>query len=161
MVIMNKNELSKLYGKRLFSLMEEMLNEFIEKNYTIEELIEALKDINETIRVGLYLMALEKSYEIALRLNVANLKLNEIRKEKFLEAFKKNETKRFLATLGKSDKISLMSDLGINVDIEKRALFNLEQRIYYELINESILQDQEIDRRNGVEQFLKHNSKKN
>lgn len=154
---MNENELKKLYGKTLFPLMEEMLNVFITSNYTIDRLVDSLKGINETVRVGLYLLALEKNEGvIALKINNANKKLNEIRKKEFIEAFKKNNVQRFLAMLGKSDKMSLMTDLGINEDQEKRALFTLEQRIYYEIINESILKDQEVDKRNGIEQFLKH-----
>ncbi len=154
---MNKDELKKLYGKTLFPLMEEMITEFTKSNYTVEMLIEALSNINETIRVGLYLIALEKNEGIlALKLNKANMKLNEIRKEKFLESFKNNETSKFLATLGKSDKISLMSDLGINEEPEKRVLFSLEERIYYELLSDSIKNDQETDKRNGMEQFLKY-----
>lgn len=154
---MNEKELKKLYGKTLFPLMEEMLDTFIASNYTVDGLVEALKNMNETIRVGIYLLALEKNEGIiALKINNANKKLNSIRKKEFLEAFKKNDTKSFLAMLGKSDKMSLMTDLGINEESEKRALFTLEQRIYYEIINESILKDQETDKRNGIEQFLKH-----
>lgn len=158
---MNKNELNKLYGNTLFPLIEEILDEFIAKNYSVEMIMDALSTINETVRIGIYLLALAKNEGVmALKIEKANKKLNEIRKEKFLEAFKKNDTARFLALLGKGDKISLMSDLGVNEDAAGRASFTLEQRIYYEILSEAIKSDQEVDKRNGLEQFLKHKRSK-
>ena len=119
---MKNKIINNLFGKELIQAMKEMLEEFIRLDFDVEQMVKAMKDINESVRIGLYLMALEKNYDtLAYKINVANKKLNIIRKEKFIEAYEKHQVDKFLSMLGKGDKISLMSDLGIDVDVRGRA----------------------------------------
>ncbi len=153
-----KNKLiNNLFGKELINAMKEMLTEFKKLKFDEHQIEKAMKGINESVRVGLYLMALEKNYDtIAYKINVANKRLNEERKEKFIEAYEKGEAKKYLAILGKVDKISLMSDLEIDVDVRERALLSNVERDYYKLISDSIMEEQEVDNRDGIDQFINY-----
>ncbi len=153
-----KNKLiNKLYGKQLLDAMNDLLKEFVALDYDDESIYKALKDINETVRVGLYLMSLEKNLtKFSYRINRVNRILNEERKLKFIESYKRKETDRFLALLGKGDKISLMGDLGVGVPLEERINFTKEQRDYYKIITDSIMKDQEYDKRDGIDTFIKY-----
>lgn len=146
---------NKLFGKDLMSAMNDMLKDIVYMNYDVEQLCEELSTVNESVRVGLYLMALENNLdEISIRINNANKILNDKRKEQFLEAYSKGEVERFLAILGKQDKISLMSDLGIDGSIRERANMSKEKKEYYKIISDSIFKDQELDQRDGIDRFI-------
>jgi len=94
---MKNKIINKLFGKELVQAMRELLEEFVNLDYDVDTMKKAMKDINESVRVGLYLMALEKNYDvIAYRIKKANAELNVIRKEKFLEAYKNKTTDKFL-----------------------------------------------------------------
>lgn len=152
---MSDKVVNKLFGKGLGSAMNDILKNIVYMNYDVEQICEELKDINESVRVGLYLMALENDLdEIAIRINNANKILNEERKSKFLEYYEKGEAQRFLASLGKQDKISLMSDLGIDGSLRERANMSKEKKEYYKVINDSIFKDQELDCRDGIDRFV-------
>ncbi len=154
---MNNKVINDLFGKDLITAMQELLEEFVALDYDIGMLLNKLKNVNESIRVGLYLMALERNYNsMVLKINSVNKMLNNERKDKFLEAYKKGEMEKFLALMGKNDKISLMEDLGVNVDIKGRALLSKEKRKYYDILSESIMDDQVIDARNGIDRFIKY-----
>ena len=154
-----KNKLiNDLFGKELVHAMKEMLDEFKKLKFDEHQIEKAMKNINESVRVGLYLMALEKNMDnIAYMINVANKRLNIERKEKFIEAYKKGETMKFLSMLGKGDKISLMSDLGVDLDVRGRALLSPVEKDYYRIISNSIMNDQTLDQRNAIDQFIVHN----
>ncbi len=154
---MKNKIINNLFGKELIQAMREMLEEFNNFHFDVDEIVKAMKDINESVRVGLYLMALEKNMDVlAFKINTANRKLNIIRKEKFLEAYEKKEVDKFLSMLGKGDKISLMSDLGIDVDVKGRAALSKEQRDYYRIISNSIMDSQKDDKRDGIDKFMKY-----
>lgn len=152
---MNNSIVKKLFGDDLMDAMREKLSEFQIGNYDIDTLYSALKSTNESVRIGLYLMALENNFDdLAYRLKKVNNMLNIRRKKDFILAYKKKETDKFLATLGKPDKISLMKDLGVDVELNQRIHFTKEQRDYYEILSNSILLDQKSDERNGIDQFV-------
>ena len=153
-----KNKLiNDLFGKELIHAMKEMLEEFKRLKFDDRQIEKAMKNINESVRVGLYLMALEKNYdEIAYKINVANKRINITRKEKFIEAYEKGEAIKYLSILGKGDKISLMSDLGIDVDLKERALLSKVEKDYFTIISNSIMEDQKVDKRDGIDQFVKY-----
>ncbi len=153
--IMTKMITSKLYGKDVMSAMNDILKDIIYMNYDVEQICKELSMVNESIRVGLYLMALENNFdEIAIRISNANKILNEERKEKFLESYKSGEVEKFLSLLGRQDKISLMSDLGIDGSLRERSTMSKEKKEYYKIINDSIFKDQEIDKRDGLNNFI-------
>ena len=152
---MKNKIINSLFGKELVQAMKEMLEEFIRLDFDVEQIVKAMKDINESVRVGMYLMALERNLDsMAYKINVANKKLNIIRKEKFIEAYESKQVEKFLSILGKGDKISLMSDLGIDVDVRGRASLTKEQREYYRLISNSIMNDQKINQKDGIDSFI-------
>lgn len=154
---MNNKVINNLFGKELITAMQELLEEFVALDYDIGTLLNKLKNVNESVRVGLYLMALERNYNsMVLKLNFVNKMLNDERKDKFLEAYKNGEMEKFLAPMGKSDKISLMEDLGVNVDIKGRELLSKENKNYYDILSTSIMDDQVIDARNGIDRFIKY-----
>ncbi len=149
--------INDLFGNKLVQAMKEMLDEFRRLNFDEHQIQKAMKNINESVRVGLYLMALEKNYDtIAYKINVANKRLNIERKEKFIEAYQKGEANKYLSILGKSDKISLMSDLGVDVDLENRMRLPKVERDYYRVISNSIMEEQETDKRDGIDQLVKY-----
>lgn len=154
---MKNKIINNLFGKELIQAMREMLEEFVRLDFDVDQIVKAMKDINESVRVGLYLMALEKNLDtLAFKINSANRKLNILRKEKFLEAYEKKEVDKFLSMLGKGDKISLMADLGIDVDVKGRAFLSKEQREYYRIISNSIMTSQAEDQRDGIDKFIKY-----
>ncbi len=141
---MAKTITSKLYKKEIITIMNETLKEIVYMNYDVEQICKELALLNESVRIGLYLLALENDYdEIAIRINNANKILNEERKEKFLAAYEKGEVDKFLSLLGRQDKISLMSDLGIDGSLRERAMMSKEKKEYYKIISDSIFKDQE------------------
>lgn len=152
---MKSKIVNNLFGKDLVQAMRELLEEFVSLDYDVEMIQKAMKDINESVRTGLYLMALEKNYDvIANRIQKANRSLNEIRKEKFLQAYQNKKMDLFLASLGKGDKLALMSDLGLDVAVKDRGKFTKEEKEYYQLLSHSIMEDQELDQRDGIDQFV-------
>lgn len=158
---MKNKVINNLFGDELVKAMKDLLNEFVALDYDEKMLLKSLKGINESVRMGLYLMALENDKDkIAFRINKVNKELNEERKNNFLDAFEKNEAEKFLAMLGKSDKISLMDDLGVNVDVIERAGLTKEQKKYYEIISNSIYNDQSLDARNGIDRFITYKKDK-
>lgn len=154
---MKNKIINNLFGEELINAMKDLLNKFVGLDYDEQMLLKDLKGINESVRMGLYLMALENGEDqIAFKLNRVNKMLNADRKNDFLDAFEKGETDKFLAMLGKSDKISLMDDLGVNVDVKERASLSKIQKKYYEIISNSIFNDQSLDARDGIDRFIKY-----
>lgn len=138
---------SKIFGRDTMEIMNDMLKDIVYMNYDLEELCNTFSTVNEAIRVGLYLMALENGYdEISIRISNANKILNERRKGDFLAAYEDGTVERYLASLGRQDKISLMSDLGIDGTLRERANMSKEKKEYYRIISDSIFKDQELDR---------------
>ena len=154
---MKNKIINDLFGKELVQAMKEMLTDFRQLKFDEHQIEKAMKEINESVRVGLYLMALENNYDdLAYKINVANKRLNITRKEKFLEAYEKGEALKFLSILGKGDKISLMGDLGVDVDVRERAKLSKVDRDYYTIISNSIMEDQKYDNRDGISKFVKY-----
>ncbi len=154
---MNSSVINKLYGRELFSIMEDMVQTFKDLNYDEDTIYKNLRGINESVRVGLYLIALKKNYDVAAyRINKVNKRINEERAKGFIAAYKLKETDKFLSTLGKSDKISLMSDLGVDVSLEERIDLPDELKDYYTIISNSIMDAQEGDSRDGLDQFINY-----
>ena len=152
---MAKTIANKLYSKDVINAMNDVLKEIVYMNYDVEQICKELSSLNESIRVGLYLMALENNYdEIAIRISNANKALNEERKNNFLKAYEDGEVDKFLSLLGRQDKISLMSDLGIDGSLRERANMSDEKKKYYKIINDSIFKDQELDQRDGIDNFI-------
>lgn len=160
---MKKNSLvSKLYSNELVELMNEHIDEIIKKKLGVEDIYTKLKSINESVRVGIYLFAMERDeVEVAEKVKKVNEMLNARRKKEFELAYKKNEVDKFLATLGKSDKLALMKDLGVDVEMQQRIHFTSEQRDYYDILSKSILEDQSNDSRDGIDQFVKYKKENN
>jgi len=158
---MKNKVLNKLYGKELIDAMEDLLNQFYMLQADDSYVEKVLKDINETVRIGLYLMALEKNYDkLAFVLKRVNERLNIIRKEKFIKAYENKTVDKYLAMLGKADKMSLMHDLGIDGDVRERFKLTKTQRDYYKILSNSIMEDQEYDKRNGMQQFIIYHDEK-
>ena len=152
---MAKTIVNKLFSKDVINAMNDILKEIVYMNYDVEQICKELSSLNESIRVGLYLMALENNYdEIAIRISNANKALNEERKNNFLKAYQDGEVDKFLSLLGRQDKISLMSDLGIDGSLRERAIMSDEKKKYYKIISDSIFKDQELDQRDGIDNFL-------
>ncbi len=149
--------INNLFGEKLTLMMDEILEEFYLLDYSENDIQRVLKGFNESVRTGIYLLALEKNYDnIAYRINRANNKLNIIRKEQFIEAYENKRVEEFLKTLGKADKISLMSDLGVDLPLEERMKLPKRKLDYYKIISNSVMSDQENDTRNGLDTFLKY-----
>ena len=152
---MAKTIVNKLFSKDVINAMNDILKEIVYMNYDVEQICKELSSLNESIRVGLYLMALENNYdEIAIRISNANKALNEERKNNFLKAYQDGEVDKFVSLLGRQDKISLMSDLGIDGSLRERANMSDEKKKYYKIINDSIFKDQELDQRDGIDNFI-------
>ncbi len=89
---MKNKIINDLFGKELVQAMKEMLDEFKKLRFDEHQIEKAMKNINESVRVGLYLMALEKNMDnVAYKINVANKRLNYERKEKFIEAYQREK----------------------------------------------------------------------
>ncbi len=160
---MKKNSLvSKLYSNELIELMNEHIDEIIKEKLDVEDIYPKLKPINEAVRVGIYLFAMERNeVEVAEKVKQVNEMLDARRKKEFELAYKKNEVDKFLATLGKTDKLALMKDLGVDVDMQQRIHFTSEQRDYYDILSKSILEDQSNDSRDGIDQFVTYKKESN
>ena len=159
---MNNALIKGLFSEDLLKLMNEMLDEFILSDYDEEEIYNELKFMNESIRMGLYLLSLNKNFVYLLkRIDSVNKRINKERKEKFIEAFNSGNALKFLATLGKGDKLSLLDDLDINIHVKGSNGFSKLEFDYYNLITDSIKSSQEDDKRDGIDSFLKHKKEDN
>lgn len=149
--------ISNLFGEELTHVMYDMLAEFKGLDYDDDQILKVLKKFNESFRTGMYLLALQQNCDnIAYRINRVNRKLNIIRKEAFINAYSNKTTEEFLKTLGKADKISLLSDLGVDLPLEERMKLPKKKLEYYRIISNSVMLDQENDKRNGLDTFLKY-----
>lgn len=149
--------IKKLFGNDLTSMMQGMLDEFRTLDYDDQQIMKMLKGFNESVRTAMYLMALEKNYDaIAYRINRVNRKLNILRKEAFIEAYENKTADKYLKTLGKSDKISLLSDLGVDLPLDERMKLPRRKLDYFKIISNSVMIDQESDMRDGLDTFLKY-----
>ena len=150
-----------LYSDKLYAYMNELLDDFILSDYKEDEIYNELKFMNESIRMGLYLISLNKEFiYLSKRIDSVNRRINVERKEKFIEAFNDGTVDKFLATLGKGDKISLLNDLGLEVPASKRKNMSKTELDYYHVIVDSIKDSQEDDKRNGLDSFLRHRKDK-
>lgn len=149
--------IKKLFGNDLTSMMQGMIDEFRTLDYDDQQIMKMLKGFNESVRTAMYLMALEKNYDaIAYRINRVNRKLNILRKEAFIEAYENKTADKYLKTLGKSDKISLLSDLGVDLPLDERMKLPRRKLDYFKIISNSVMIDQESDMRDGLDTFLKY-----
>lgn len=149
--------INKLFGKDLTDVMYTMLEDFIKLDYDEEQIFKDLKKTNEPFRMGMYLLALESNFDtIAARINRVNKKINLIRKDDFIEAYEKKKTNEYLNTLSKADKISLLSDLGVDLPLEERMKLPKDKIEYYRIISNSVMLDQEKDNRDGLTTFLEY-----
>ena len=147
----------RLFGKDMLDLMSEMISEFVGSKYDEMKIYESIKDINESIRMGLYLVALDfNNGELAYTINRINKRLSDERIINFKKSIENNKEKNFLANLSKADKRSLLVDL--NIDVDEDELYKLSEldRKYYDCILNSILNDQEVDCRDGIDRFMKY-----
>lgn len=149
--------INKLFGKDLTDVMYTMLEDFIKLDYDEEQIFKDLKKTNESFRMGMYLLALESNFDtVASRINRVNKKINLIRKDDFIEAYENKKTTEFLNKLTKSDKISLLSDLGVDLPLEERMKLPKDKIEYYRIISNSVMLDQENDKRDGLTTFLEY-----
>ena len=149
--------INKLFGKDLTDVMYTMLEDFIKLDYDEDQIFKDLKKTNEPFRMGMYLLALESNFDtIAARINRLNKKINLIRKDEFIEAYEKKKTNEYLNTLSKADKISLLSDLGVDLPLEERMKLPKDKIEYYRIISNSVMLDQEKDNRDGLTTFLEY-----
>ena len=149
--------INKLFGKDLTDVMYTMLEDFIKLDYDEDQIFKDLKKTNEPFRMGMYLLALESNFDtIAARINRVNKKINLIRKDDFIEAYEKKKTNEYLNTLSKADKISLLSDLGVDLPLEERMKLPKDKIEFYRIISNSVMLDQEKDNRDGLTTFLEY-----
>lgn len=149
--------INKLFGKDLTDVMYTMLEDFIKLDYDENQIFKDLKKTNEPFRMGMYLLALESNFDtIAARINRVNKKINLIRKDDFIDAYEKKKTNEYLNTLSKADKISLLSDLGVDLPLEERMKLPKDKIEYYRIISNSVMLDQEKDNRDGLTTFLEY-----
>lgn len=157
---MNK-VMDSLFNKNVFKVMNEMLDDFILTDSNEDEIYEELKYINESIRIGLYLLSIEKGFVyLSHRINNVNDRINREIVDRFIEAVENGEEDKFLSTLGKSDKIALLNHLGINVPVEKKKGLTKIQLKYYKVLTDSIKDSQVDDKRNGIDSFLTYKKDK-
>lgn len=156
--MVKKNKfINKLFGKDLTDVMYTMLEDFIKLDYDEDQIFKDLKKTNEPFRMGMYLLALESNFDtIAARINRVNKKINLIRKDDFIEAYEKKKTNEYLNALSKADKISLLSDLGVDLPLEERMKLPKDKIEYYRIISNSVMLDQEKDNRDGLTTFLEY-----
>lgn len=150
-----------LFSDEVLKVMNELLDDFILSDYDEEEIYNELKFINESIRMGLYLLSLEKDFVyLSNRIDRVNKRVNEERKSKFLKAYEDGEVEKFLSVLGKGDKISLLNDLGIDPSLKNRKKCNKKENDYYNIISQSIKESQSDDMRDGIDSFLRYKNNK-
>lgn len=156
--MVKKNKfINKLFGKDLTDVMYTMLEDFIKLDYDEDQIFKDLKKTNEPFRMGMYLLALESNFDtIAARINRVNKKINLIRKDDFIDAYEKKKTNEYLNTLSKADKISLLSDLGVDLPLEERMKLPKDKIEFYRIISNSVMLDQEKDNRDGLTTFLEY-----
>lgn len=157
---MNK-VIDSLFNKNVFKYMNEMLDDFILSDSNEDEIYKELRYINESIRIGLYLLSIEKGFiYLSQRISNVNERINLEIIEEFKEAVDNGEEEKFLSTLGKTDKISLLNHLGINVPVEKKIGLTKIQLKYYKAITDSIKDSQVDDKRDGIDSFLTYKKDK-
>ena len=155
------NCVTNLFSKKVFKVMNDMLDDFILSDSGEEEIYDQLKYINESIRTGLYLLSIEKGFiYLSQRIKIVNDKIDEELVANFIKAVDEGNAVKYLAVLGKTDKISLLNRLGINVPLEKKKGLTKVQLKYYKVITDSIKESQVYDKRNGIDSFLTYKNNK-
>lgn len=145
----------KLFGENLINSLNDMLDDFISLSISEKELYSNIKDMNESVRSCLYLLAIERDdKKLIKKIENVNNQLKDERIDNFKKSFDKNEHKRFLALLNKIDKQSLLDDLNINVSSDEVHKLSKIDREYYDAIKESLMVDQEVDQRDGIDRFI-------
>lgn len=145
----------KLFGEDLINSLNDMLDDFISLSISEKELYSNIKDMNESVRSCLYLLAIERDdKKLIKKIENVNNQLKDERIDNFKKSFDKNEHKRFLALLNKIDKQSLLDDLNINVSSDEVHKLSKIDREYYDAIKESLMVDQEVDQRDGIDRFI-------
>lgn len=158
---MDNKVIDSLFSKKVLHVMNELLDDFILSDSNEEDIYGELKYINESIRTGLYLLSIEKGFTyLSQRINNVNERINVERTEEFIQAVNDGEEDKYLAALGKGDKVSLLNHLGINLSLEERKKLSKEQLKYYKVISDSIKDSQEDDKRDGIDSFLKYKKDK-
>ncbi len=159
----SKNKLiNDLFGEKLTSSMFSLLEQFYTIDFNDDEIYKSLMGFNESFRTGMYLLALEHNLDkIAYRINRANKKINIVRQENFIKAYEEGKAEEYLKTLGKADKISLLSDLGVDVPVSERIKLSNRKYDYYKIISNSVMLDQTDDNRDGLTTFLEYKKDKN
>jgi hypothetical protein len=157
---MNKG-IDSLFNPKISKLINEMLDDFILTDSSESEIYEELRYINESIRTVLYLLSIEKGFTyLSQRIHNVNAKITLEIMEQFKRAVDNGEEKKFLVTLGKSDKILLLNHLGINLPLDNSKGLTKIQLKYYNVITDSIKDSQVDDKRNGIESFLMYRKDK-
>ena len=145
----------KLFGENLIDSLNDMLDDFISLSISEKELYSNIKDMNESVRSCLYLLAIERDdKKLIKKIENVNNQLKDERIDNFKKSFDKNEHKKFLALLNKIDKQSLLDDLNINVSSDEVHKLSKIDREYYDAIKESLMVDQEVDQRDGIDRFI-------
>lgn len=145
----------KLFGENLIDSLNDMLDDFVSLSISEKELYSNIKDMNESVRSCLYLLAIERDdKKLIKKIENVNNQLKDERIDNFKKSFDKNEHKRFLALLNKIDKQSLLDDLNINVSSDEVHKLSKIDREYYDAIKESLMVDQEVDQRDGIDRFI-------
>ena len=158
---MDNKVIDSLFSKKVLHVMNELLDDFILSDSNEEDIYGELKYINESIRTCLYLLSIEKGFTyLSQRINNVNERINVERTEEFIQAVNDGEEDKYLATLGKGDKVSLLNHLGINLSLDERKKLSKEQLKYYKVISDSIKDSQEDDKRDGIDSFLKYKKDK-
>ena len=158
---MSSKVINSLFNDKVFIVMNDLLDKFVLSDSSVQDIYKELKYVNESIRVGIYLLSLENGFiYLSQRINNVNERINIERTEEFIRAFNNGETNKFLATLGKVDKISLLNHLGINESLDKKDGLTKEELEYYRVITDSIKDSQKDDKRNGIDTFLKYRKDK-
>ena len=149
--------INKLFPESITIELNKLLQEFAEADFSVADIKNRIDEFNESIRTYLYLLSLNSgNSEIAYRIYKANnlIKLDHI--SAFEDAFRKGKAKEYLSKLSKTDKMALLVDLKINVKDDEKYKLSVQDRDYLNLINDSIIQDQEKHKTNLVDKFINH-----
>lgn len=152
---------NKMFGDDMIKVLNQMLDEFIELNFNQNDIYKSIKDIGESVRTCLYLIACDRGLnDIASSIDNINKKLIQENIDEFIISYNNGTCNEFLKKFNKTDKMNLLKYMDLDVDTKDVVKLSRLKQEYRNIINKSIKDDQLLEHKDGFDTFIKYKNEK-
>lgn len=142
--MVDREILKNYFGDEVILKVDNLVEECRRNDYQESKILDIIKDMSESLRICMYLIALERDVELALKIERINKRLKDVRVTKFKEEYFKDKANNFLGKMNRIDKISLLSDMDLNILEEERDKLRGINKEYYDVLKSSIMNDKMV-----------------